>query len=55
MRLKLKYGRRLSSFAFKFNLRRYTAAPLELAVQDDPQGVTIVHFSAQPERETRPE
>ena len=58
-RLNLKYDELLSSFAFNFNLRRYTegadaAAPfgiqLEVAVTDTrfaAGGVTLVHFPAQ--------
>jgi hypothetical protein len=56
--LKLQYDRLLSSFAFSFKLRRYT-----LALPSSPrgaygtpslsgmrQGLTLVHFSAQPKR-----
>ena len=43
-RLKLKQSVLLSRFAFKFNLRRYIVAP-----PPPWQGLTLVHFSAQPE------
>jgi len=42
-RLKLKYEKPLSNFAFKCNLRRYTWVPTWR------QGLTLVHFSPQPE------
>ena len=56
--LKLKYDEVLSSFAFKFNLRCYTegedselneAVRLKHRVLDLRQGLTLVHFSAQPQ------
>jgi hypothetical protein len=49
----------LSSFAFKSKMRRYTAEPLvpplshpwslHRVVGTDRQGLTLVHFSAEPE------
>ena len=49
--LKLKYGIPLSSFAFKFNLRRYSKAAFEQQKQRHglkAWAFTLVHFSAQP-------
>ena len=34
MRLKLKYGKLLSSFAFRFNLRRYTEGVLRFCCDE---------------------
>jgi hypothetical protein len=52
-RLKLKYDKLLSCFAFKFNLRRYNwGATCRLREGDsregEGQGLTLVHFQAQP-------
>jgi hypothetical protein len=64
-RLKLKFDILLSNFAFKFNLRRYSAMgaartqqrqeglQLKLeakGMETQRQGLTLVHFSAQLER-----
>ena len=55
-RLPLKYGEPLSNLAFKFNLRRYTLAPaparprrVTVRGMTPGQGLTLVHYSAQPE------
>ena len=60
-RLKLKDDELLSSFAFKFNLRRYDEVLDEVNARLDEnfdathwvpgmgQGLTLAHFSAQPE------
>jgi hypothetical protein len=56
-RLTLKYDGLLSTFAFKFKLRRFTSAPSTRAALGRSwrslrwrQGLTLVHFSAQLER-----
>jgi hypothetical protein len=56
-RLKLKYEEPLSSYGFKFDLRRYIEALPSAVSGDVPellgagrQGLTLVHFSAQLER-----
>jgi hypothetical protein len=57
MRSKLQDGKLLSSFAFNFNLRRYTKAPAKAqtgaAAKAKPlghwQGLTLVPISAQRE------
>ena len=46
-RLKRDHDELLSCFAFKFHLRRYNSALS--AEEQDRQGRTLVHFSAQPE------
>jgi hypothetical protein len=56
-RLKLNCDEPLSDFAFKFNVRRYTSARAAqfVAIEDQivviyaQAGLTLVHFSAQPE------
>jgi uncharacterized protein GlcG (DUF336 family) len=49
-RLKLQYDGPVLNFAFNFNLRRYTtAAHLMERLHPVKQGLTLVHFSAQPE------
>jgi hypothetical protein len=51
--LKLEYDELLSEFAFKFNLRCYSAAGAivwALPSAAGGQGLTLVHFSAQLER-----
>jgi hypothetical protein len=49
-RLKLQYDEPPSNFAFKLKLHRYTSAfdALRGAITGG-QGLTLVHFSAQPE------
>jgi len=59
MLVKLRYDEPLSNVAFKFSLRRYTTLALDSAVvlfdspykcwYSDRQGVTLLHFSPQPE------
>jgi len=46
--LKLKCDKLLSTFPFKFNLRRFSAASW-LRYSHPRQELTTVHFSAQPE------
>ena len=50
-RLKLKYDEPLSGFGFNFNLRRYIprARAAHARRGGRGQGLTLVHFSAQPE------
>jgi len=52
-RLKLECDKPVSSFAFKFDWRRYNMAHLLRSRCSPPmtrgQGLTLVHFSAQPE------
>ena len=54
-RLKLKCDKLRSTFAFKFNLRRYTKAAAQVAHEGggggaNRQGLTLVHIRAQLEQ-----
>jgi len=52
-RLKLKFDGLVSNFAFEFNLRRYNQLAFVAVTvgcfAGTGQGLTLVHFSAQPE------